>query len=589
MLKFSTILLYFSFFFSIGFLQANSIKTDSLLTVLSDQEGEMRMETLAQISIEHMNNSVEDVIKYANELLTLAEEAENLKYIDLASSFLGEAYFYLDNIEKSIKYFEKFLDVNIAQQDIDDIGTAYNNLGIVYRHIEKYETAIQYYLESLAIKENLEDSIGISNTINNIGVLYFHMKDYKQALDYYTRSYELEKALNNKSGIATSLLNIGEVHSLLNNYNLALSYFTQSLEISELIEDKHTIEVNYKCLYEMYKRKVNFQRALYYYELYTDLRNDRLSHESGKEIAELEIQYETNKKEKEIELLNKQNELSRIIIIILSAAFIVFIILVILLKRQGKAKKKALRMLSAKNQKITEQSEILDKLNTTKDKFFSIISHDLKGAIGGFLGQTDFLAEDFKNLPHDDMHDLIIKMNQSSKQLYSLLENLLEWSGTQTGSLIPNPEKINLKKLISNILPVFDDLIKEKELKAIVKIAPEINVSADVNMISTVFRNLIINAIKFSHKKSIFTLCAVTKSDFIEIEISDLGIGITEKDQLKLFSIDQSFSNPGTNREKGSGLGLIICKEFIEQNGGSIKVESELGKGSSFTFTLKSA
>ncbi len=594
--KFSNILFLFLFSTFNVFGSVNSIKTDSLLAILENQKGVTRMATLRILSKEYMNNSVEEAIKYASELLRIAEEEGNLQYIDLASSFLGEAYFYMDEIEKSIEYFEKFLKTNIQQEDIDGIGTAYNNLGIVYRYIEKYETAIQYYLESLAIKERLKDSMGLSSTLNNIGVLYFHMGDYTKALEYYIRSYDLEKALNNKSGIATSLLNIGEIHSMLNSYDEALSYFQRSVEISETINDLHTLESNYKCLYDMYKRKINFQKALYYYELYTELRNNRLSQESRREIAELEIQYETSKKEKEILLLNKQNQLGKIIILILSLAFIIFVVLLILLYKQGQAKKNALKLLSEKNSEITKQTEVLNKLNNTKDKFFSIISHDLKGAIGGFLGQTEFLAEDFKNLPPDDMHDLIIKMNQSSKQLYILLENLLEWARSQTGSIRIFPEKFNLKKLVDNIILIFQELMNEKGIKALVNINSDIKVFADMNMVSTVFRNLITNAIKFSYPDSTFTITASVINEFVQIEITDRGIGISEKDQQKMFNIDQSFSNPGTKREKGSGLGLIICKEFIEMNQGKIWIENKQVNqterqdlGSSFKFTLKKA
>ncbi|MFC2096402.1 tetratricopeptide repeat protein [Bacteroidota bacterium] len=567
---------------------ADTSQIDSLLNVLENQEDTSRMKTLRHITKRYMNNSVEEAIKYASELLMIAEEAGNLKYIDLACSFLGEAYFYMDEIEKSIEYFEKYLETNVKQEDIDGIGTAYNNLGIVYRYIEKYETAIQYYLESLAIKEKLKDSIGLSSTLNNIGVLYFHMSDYNKALEYYNRSYTLETKLNNKPGIATSLLNIGEIHSMLNDYDKALSHFNRSIELSEIIEDNHTIEINYKCMYDMYKRKIDFQKALYYYELYTELRNNRLSQESRIEIAELEIQYETSKKEKEIKLLNKQNILGRIIIIGLSIAFVIFIFLLILLYIQGKAKKRALNLLSINNVKITEQTEVLNRLNTTKDKFFSIISHDLKGAIGGFLSQTEFLATDFKDLPQEDMLDLIIKMNQSSEQLYSLLENLLEWSKSQTGSIKIQPEKFKLKKLIDNILLLFKELMEEKKIKSNVKVSANMEVFADINMVSTVFRNLVVNAIKFSHPESTFNIIATNMNGFVQIEVSDQGIGITKKDQQKLFNIDQSFSNPGTNSEKGSGLGLIICKEFIELNQGKIWVESELGRGSRFIFTLKS-
>ncbi|MBI9053947.1 MAG: tetratricopeptide repeat-containing sensor histidine kinase [Bacteroidales bacterium] len=584
------------FFTILGFLLtislltfSNNSKTDSLLASLNKTEGVEKMEILRQVTREYMNNSVEDAIKYASQLLTLADEEGNLKYKDLACSFLGELYFYFDDIDKSIEYFENYLETNVQQEDIDGIATAYNNLGIVYRYIEKYEQSIEYYIKSLNIKEELNDSTGICNTLNNIGVLYFHMKDYYKALDYYKRSYEIEKALNNRSGIATSLLNIGEVYSVLNKYDKALSHFQRSIEICKNINDQYTLEINYKCLYDMYKQKIEFQKALYYFELFTDLKKERLDQETKKEIAELEIQYESNEKQKEIELLNKQNEFNQKIIIILSLAFFVFIVLLILLYIQSRSKKKAFKLLSIKNDKITEQSKILDNLNTTKDKFFSIISHDLKGAIGGFLTQTEFLAEDFNNQQPNDMHDLLKKMNLSSKQLYLLLENLLEWSRTQTESIKPNPEKFNLKELVDGILLIFKTKLQEKNIKVNVYISDETTVFADFNMISTVFRNLILNAIKFSYPDSSFEISSEIDLPNVQIKIKDQGVGISEKNIQKLFDISQSFSNPGTNREKGSGLGLIICKEFIETNGGEIWVESKLKTGSSFIFTLKLA
>ncbi|MFP4025232.1 MAG: tetratricopeptide repeat protein [Thiohalospira sp.] len=566
-----------------------STKTDSLLNILEKSSGEKKMDILRQLSKEYLNSSVEEAIKYASELLVIAEKEGNLKYMDLSTSFLGEAYFYMDDIDKSIEFFEKFLDINQKQNDIDGIGTAYNNLGIVYRYIEKYETAIKYYLESLKIKESLKDSTGISNTLNNIGVLYFHMHNYDKALDNYQKSLEIEKNINNKNGIATSLLNIGEVYSKQNKPNLATDYFHRSIEIAEVIEDMHTLEINYKCLYDLNKQIGKFENALYYFELYNDLRNQRLSQEAKKEIAELEIQYETKKKQKEIELLNKQNQSSRFIIITFLFAFIIFAILAYLLIRQVRAKNKALHLLSTQHKQITEQSEKLDKLNSTKDKFFSIISHDLKGAIGGFLSQTEFLAEDFDSLDKKDSHDLIKKMNYSSEQLYSLLENLLEWSRTQTGSIRFQPEKFNLRRLTESVVSLFKTPMQEKSIDSKIYIDHTIEVFADLNMVSTVLRNLIMNAIKFSHANGKFSISAKRVNDFAEIEVADEGIGISEKDQQKLFKIDQSFSNPGTNREKGSGLGLILCKEFIEKNEGSIWVESEFGKGSLFKFTLKLA
>ena len=157
-------------------------------------------------------------------------------------------------------------------------------------------------------------------------------------------------------------------------------------------------------------------------------------------------------------------------------------------------------------------------------------------------------------------------------------------------------EKFNLKKLVENILPLFNEIMREKKINSIISIDSNIEVFADKNMVSTIFRNLITNAIKFSYPESSFTIRAFNDKDFIQTEVIDHGIGISNKNLEKLFRIDQSFSNHGTNNEKGSGLGLIICKEFVELNQGKIWVDSKLENqsagrqgGSSFKFTLKMA
>jgi signal transduction histidine kinase len=151
------------------------------------------------------------------------------------------------------------------------------------------------------------------------------------------------------------------------------------------------------------------------------------------------------------------------------------------------------------------------------------------------------------------------------------------------------PEKFELKKMVESILPLFKELMLEKKINSIISMDSNIEVFADKNMVSTVFRNLITNAIKFSHPDSSFTIRAFNDKGIVQIEVIDHGIGISNKNLEKLFRIDQSFSNYGTNKEKGSGLGLIICKEFVKLNQGKIWVDSKLGKGSSFKFTLKSA
>jgi len=228
----------------------------------------------------------------------------------------------------------------------------------------------------------------------------------------------------------------------------------------------------------------------------------------------------------------------------------------------------------------------LKDLNATKDKFFGIIAHDLKNPFSSLLGASEILTSYVDNLDIDNIKHISLLLNESAKRGYELLENLLEWSRSQTGNINFNPQKQNIADLItdniSNITAYFTD--KNIELHSYVD--HSIEAELDKDMFNTVLRNLLNNAIKFSRKGSSVSILAIQSDDQITITVKDTGIGIAEKDIDKLFRIDVQYTNIGTAQEKGTGLGLLLCKEFVEKHGGKIWVESVLGKGSEFKFTI---
>jgi len=248
--------------------------------------------------------------------------------------------------------------------------------------------------------------------------------------------------------------------------------------------------------------------------------------------------------------------------------------------------KKAKKTISKQKEEIEVHRKQLDELNASKDKFFSIIAHDLRNPIAGFLNLTEVLTNNFETFSGAESKEFIDIMNQASKQLYNLLENLLQWSRAQTGRMDYNPQVVSLKEITDNTIDLLMMNLEDKKIKVKVNIDEQIKVYADENMITTVIRNLISNAIKFSHPESSIIIRAKLSHEKAEISVTDHGVGIKKKDQEKLFKIDQHLSTSGTSDEAGTGLGLILCKEFIEKNNGRIWVESEMGKGSTFKFTL---
>lgn len=235
---------------------------------------------------------------------------------------------------------------------------------------------------------------------------------------------------------------------------------------------------------------------------------------------------------------------------------------------------------------LQEQERQLRELNSTKDKLFSIIAHDLRSPFSAILGFSEMLIDKTSDINEAESQQYLGIINSTAKNTLVLLDNLLAWAKTQTGQNTYNPEKINLLVVINEILEVSKSTAKIKNISVNYSQTDDIEVYADVNMLKTILRNLLSNAIKYSHSNGEIAISASQNEKNIKISITDNGVGMTEETRNKLFEVGTSFSTMGTANEKGSGLGLILCKEFVEKHGGKIWVNSEPGKGSAFIFTL---
>ncbi len=236
---------------------------------------------------------------------------------------------------------------------------------------------------------------------------------------------------------------------------------------------------------------------------------------------------------------------------------------------------------------IKLKNELLQAINAEKDKFFSIIAHDLRNPIGAFLGATQVLSEEIQTMTIEEITEIAESMKYSANNLYSLLENLLEWSRIQQGVTSFQPEKFLLSKQIFDAIGSISNAARKKSVKIDYNIPENLFVFADKHMFDTIIRNLISNAIKFSHREDKIDISAmIFKGNSVHIQIKDSGIGMSGELISKLFKLNEKTGRKGTEDEPSTGLGLMLCKEFVEKNGGNIWAESEKNKGSIFSFTL---
>ncbi len=247
----------------------------------------------------------------------------------------------------------------------------------------------------------------------------------------------------------------------------------------------------------------------------------------------------------------------------------------------------SLREKKLMEEKMNLQFIELQKVNAEKDKFFSIIAHDLRNPFISFQGYTELMADQFDSFSLEEIREMVNELKSSANNLYTLLENLLEWSRIQRGMVGVNSESMVLVPKIKGILqPVFE-LADKKNIEITIDVPDDLIIQADLNMLGSTIRNLATNAVKFTPNDGTITIAACLEPDHsVRISVKDTGIGMSQTLLDKLFRLNEHTSRLGTNGEPSTGLGLLLCKDFVEKQGGKIWVESEVGKGSTFSFTI---
>ncbi|MFC2107363.1 tetratricopeptide repeat protein [Bacteroidota bacterium] len=539
---------------------------------------------------------------------------ENLKdtvrLIYIYNAF-GSAYKNLGDFEKSLKFFRLSMKLDEKTDKVNILVNSYNNLGVLYWQIAKnYDSARYYISKTLEImpKPIIPRTEKITY-INLGGIETDDGKNYK-AIEYYKKALAVKLPIPSAYIQSALYINIGISFNGLNIYDSARYYTFKGLKLAKSNKLKEWIKNSYSTLYRIDSAENKFDSALYYMTKYYAMKDSLSREELEGKIANLEIKYESEKKEAENIELKKENDLNnriirnnRIIIIIAALALIIFILYLINISRSRKAQKQKNIELSEINNKILIQQDQLEKANTvleeqkkqlseliiTKDKFFSIIAHDLRSPFNVILGSLDMLENEYDNISENEKRLLIQNLHSSSKNTYRLLLNLLDWSRAQRGLIKNNPEKIDISEIAINTVNVLEEAITGKDQIIRNKIPAGSFVNVDPELIQTVFLNLINNAIKFSQRKGEILISGQDVGTQFEISVKDFGIGIPADRIPKLFDIDCGYNQLGTDKEAGTGLGLIIVREFIDLMGSSIMVESEIGKWSEFRFKLDKA
>jgi signal transduction histidine kinase len=532
---------------------------------------------------------------YYTQSYRIASEKKDSLLLAIALHNMAAVFKELGQYQRALDYLKLSQRYSDAIHDYEGKAYNYDEIGDIYLRKEVYDsalTALQYSLKtSRSLKLRFNDLVPA--TIIKIAKTYLAKKDNANALAYYDTAYSLYQKIDNEFGQAEVELGRGIVYMKEKKFDQALKLFEGSAAVAHQT-NSWALEIEcYEKLAKLYEELGDFKKSLSYYKQYKELEDSLFSQGMQAKLLQDQLRFETASKEDQIKELTKleesrkgelrKQEMVRNILVVVVA---LTVILLFSIYRSGQRRIRINKLLLDHQEEVKKRSLELEQLNQVKDKFFSIISHDLRSPINALSAILDMM--DNNQIKPEEFSKLNKELRAQFNHTKTLINNLLDWALLQMDKLKIQPEKIELMALVEENFKLLSSL-HMKEIKMVNRIPSGSFCVGDLNIVNLVLRNLILNSLKFTEEGGSIEASAREEGDDIVVAIKDTGIGISHDVQKMIFEKTAGYSTRGTANEKGTGLGLILCKEFVEKNGGRIWLESEVGKGSTFYFTIRKA
>ena len=502
---------------------------------------------------------------------------------------------------KSKPIFSGIFEVYKKHKYYNGLSTAYQYLGAIYQEEANYDSAIYCFRNCVEYAEKAKMIVNQAWGYSGLGEAYQRKGMYAEAKKNLLKSLEIDEQLGNTGGMMQSYIALGSLDKQMGNLSSAERYYLRAESMPDLQGDLISQRNLYQELVKLYEATGDVSKAYTSYKKHVAALDSIKNSEDLATIKELNEKYESEKKANEILTLQKDKELSQVSLEKERTQKLFFIIATVLfvllssglvfgyfqLRKSNKQIEKRNEMITKINKALNKSQDDLIASNKTKDKFFALIAHDLRGPVTSMQGIGRMLSFYQKRGDENRISELIDQVDQSATSVNHLLDNLLKWALSQTEGLNYQPSVVQLDRLIEEVKEIFNEAIKAKEISLNVDKSGEFLVEADYNMISTVLRNLLSNAIKFSPMGGQVSLNIFNENDVVKIEVIDSGLGIPDDTVHKLFSNQTVSSTRGTQDEKGTGLGLLLCREFVIKHGSDLDISSSVtGTRISFELTM---
>lgn len=615
---------------SSGLAQTTAI--DSLEDLLAQRPSDsLRVQLLNELSFKHLAYQPPLAKQYAEEALTLAQSIKDVAGEALALNRLSEYHWRQSNYARSVELATQSLKLAISRNDSVAMASSYRLLGIINTYgFKQYNRALTYEQNALAIYERkkdyrnmaslygnitwiygytgqkldearrmaargvrIADSLHIDQLLsfnyNSLGLIAFQQNQFDSALYFLDKSIEIGQRANDRAVVAYNKSIKGNVYLKKNDIARAQSVFHEAENESLALNLREVLKDSYNGLAVTYGQTQNFARAFDYQRKFTALKDSLVNWEITQKALAMQFELDEQKREARIAELQQQAERAKrekdIYLALLAVGTTSLGIIMSLVIRNNRQRRKNNELLQEKNKEIAQQNQQLIQANSIKDKLFSIVGHDLRSPLQSLKGMLGLVVRN--EVSGQEFNVFAPKLHQQVLGLNETLENLLQWSNLQMDGWKQQPVAVELQSLANRVITLFQESASQKGIELSVSLPSDLRVLADSHQTELIFRNLVHNAIKFTGSGGRVSITATQNNSMIEIAFSDTGVGISAEQLDHLWQEPHIRTTRGTDGERGTGLGLTLCREMATNNGGSLTATSEEGKGSLFVLRLK--
>jgi signal transduction histidine kinase len=511
---------------------------------------------------------------------------------------LSRTFIDLQNYDESKMYLDRAAQLARDHNSPFLLADSYRERSMLLLAQQQYDSALQYANKALDIFEPRKDTVDISVLYGRKARIYFSLKDYKQSRIFNRRSMHLDSLVGNRRALAVSLYQAAQNSFYLHHYDSAIHFLERGIPMNASIGNLLSLIRMHNLLSEVYTTQGKPLLAVDHLRKAAQYRDSLYEQQRSGHVQELQSLYESEKKADTIFMLENENELKQqqmrnqsLVTWFLSVGIFSLTALIFVLWRLRAQQKKTNDALSIKNKAIEQQkeeiqaqAESLQELNHLKSKLFSVISHDLRGPINNLQSLLELVTN--RIMKPEEFLAISDKLKSNLNVTQRTLENLLNWSLSQMEGLRTEQKRFEIKSVMEDACRLMEDLAQRKNIIIENTTRTPVMVMADPDQVQLILRNLIHNAIKFSKTDGKVLVSASEHHNECHVRIKDFGIGMTQEEKEMILSSQEYFTKIGTQQEKGTGLGLLLCKEFIHRNGGTLTIDSHPGHGTEITFTL---